>query len=239
MLGVGVVLIGFETLLPGRSWPKVNGWWTRAVALNLVQGASAYLAIRLWDPWMSAYRPWSADRLGVLGGALVAYLVITFVYYWWHRFRHEVPFLWRWFHQIHHSPQRIEIITSFYKHPVEIAINGLLSSAIAYWVVGVGPEAAGLAILATGLAEYFYHWNIQTPYWLGFVIQRPESHCVHHQENLHSYNYGDLPLWDWLFGTLRNPRSWDDRCGFGDAEHELIPMLLGRDISNPRPGAEP
>ena len=59
--------------------------------------------------------------LGRTGGAIVGYLVITFVYYWWHRARHEVPILWRCFHQVHHSPQRIEIITSFYKHPVEIA----------------------------------------------------------------------------------------------------------------------
>ena len=55
-----------------------------------------------------------------IGGAIVGYLAITFVYYWWHRWRHESPFLWRWFHQVHHSPQRIEIITSFYKHPLEI-----------------------------------------------------------------------------------------------------------------------
>jgi sterol desaturase/sphingolipid hydroxylase (fatty acid hydroxylase superfamily) len=26
-------------------------------------------------------------------------------------------------HQLHHGAQRIEIVTSFYKHPLEIAIN--------------------------------------------------------------------------------------------------------------------
>jgi sterol desaturase/sphingolipid hydroxylase (fatty acid hydroxylase superfamily) len=235
MMMVGAALILAELIVNGRTWPKVHGWWGRAILLNLVQAGSAYLAIRLWDPWMSGFRPWSADRLGVIGGAVLGYLLITFIYYWWHRWRHEVSFLWRWIHQVHHSPQRIEIITSFYKHPMEIVFNGILSSAIVYWLVGVGPEAAGLAILATGFAEYFYHWNVKTPHWLGYIIQRPESHCVHHQANLHSYNYGDLPLWDWLFGTLRNPRDWDDRCGFGEDEKQLIPMLLGRDISTPQP----
>ena len=168
--------------------------------------------------------------LGRTGGAIAGYLVITFVYYWWHRARHEIPILWRTFHQVHHSPQRIEIVTSFYKHPVEIAVNGVLSSAILYLLVGVGPTAGAYAVLLTGLAELFYHWNVSTPYWLGFLIQRPESHCVHHQEGLHRYNYADLPLWDMMFGTFRNPRRWEARCGFGAGEHRWPEMLRGVDI---------
>src|SRR5262249_39822873 len=149
--------------------------------------------------------------------------------YWWHRWRHEVDFLWRWLHQVHHSPQRIEIITSFYKHPLEILVNSVLSSAILYLGLGLGPEAATLAITLTGVAELIYHWTVPTPYWLGFIVQRPESHRVHHQEGVHHYNFADLPLWDWMFGTLRNPRRWDGRCGFGpDGEHRLLTMLRGR-----------
>ena len=55
------------------------------------------------------------------------------------------------------------------------------------------------------MAELLYHWNVSTPAWLGYLIQRPESHCVHHQHGLHRYNYADLPVWDMLFGTFRNP----------------------------------
>ena len=71
---------------------------------------------------------------------------------------------------------------------------------------------------------------MRTPYWLGFIFQRPESHCIHHQAGLHSYNYADLPLWDILFGTFRNPRAWQERCGFGDGEHRLSEMLRGVDV---------
>src|SRR5262249_49098374 len=158
-----------------------------ALLLNNVQVGVVFLAGYAWDGWLREHRPWSADELGVVGGALVGYLAITFFYYWWHRWRHEVGFLWRWLHQVHHSPQRIEIITSFYKHPFEIITNSILSSAIAYGVVGLGAEAAAGAVMLTGLAELFYHWNVPTPYWLGFVFQRPESHCVHHQAGLHTY----------------------------------------------------
>jgi len=239
VVAVAVVMIGCELACPGRRWPRVAGWWLRAALLNLVQVGVVYLAGVAWDGWMVRHRPWSADSLGVAGGAAAGYIVITFLYYWWHRWRHASDFLWRWIHQVHHSPQRIEVVTSFYKHPFELLANGILSSAILYLLVGLSPPAASYAVLLTGLAELFYHWNVPTPYWLGFLIQRPESHCVHHQEGLHSYNYGDLPIWDMLFGTFRNPRSWDERCGFGnEGEHQLVPMLLGKDVNRPASGRD-
>ena len=232
VVAVAFVMVVCELAGRGRRWPRVPGWWPRALLSNGVQAGSVWLAGVAWDGWMLRQRPWSADGLGVLGGAIAGYLVITFIYYWWHRARHHVDLLSRWLHQVHHSPRRIEIITSFYKHPFEIVANGVLSSAILYLLVGVGPEAAALAVLVTGLAELFYHWNVPTPYWLGFVIQRPESHCVHHQEGLHAYNYGDLPLWDMLFGTFRNPRHQEHRCGFGEGESELLALLAGRDLAS-------
>ena len=41
---------------------------------------------------MIGHRPWSLERLGLYGGAVIGYVVHTFIYYWWHRARHTVPF---------------------------------------------------------------------------------------------------------------------------------------------------
>jgi sterol desaturase/sphingolipid hydroxylase (fatty acid hydroxylase superfamily) len=231
VLAVGLAMLVVERGVQARRWPVVRSWWPRAIAFNLVQAATAVVAGVAWDGYMIRHRPFVLEGVGIPAQALLGYVVITFVYYWWHRWRHEVPLLWRWLHQLHHSPQRIEVITSFYKHPLEIVLNGLLSSAIVYWLVGVEPFAAALAVTLTGLAEFVYHWNVPTPHWLGYWIQRPESHCVHHQEGLHHYNYADLPLWDMLFGTFRNPTRWDARCGFGDGQElRLAELLTGRDV---------
>jgi sterol desaturase/sphingolipid hydroxylase (fatty acid hydroxylase superfamily) len=232
VLAAAFVMILWESVSPGRSWPKVAGWWVRALALNAAQLAVVLVAPHLWDGWMLRHRPWSAAMLGVPGGAVVGYVVITFVYYWWHRWRHEVGVLWRWLHQVHHSPQRIEVITSFYKHPLELIANGLLSSAIVYLLVGLDVAPAAHAVLLTGLAELFYHWNVRTPRWIGFLAQRPESHCIHHEWGVHAANYADLPVWDMLFGTFENPRAWDARCGFGEAgERRLGEMLRGIEVT--------
>ena len=231
VFAVAVLMFVAELIFKGRKWPQVTSWWGRALLLNAIQVASVFLAATSYDHWLKEQRPWSADGLGTAPGIILGYLVLTFIYYWWHRWRHEVDFLWLWFHQVHHSPQRIEIITSFYKHPFEIIINSILSSAILYILVGLSPENATYVVLITGLAELFYHWNVPTPYWLGFFFQRPESHCVHHQTGHHKQNFSDLPLWDMLFGTFHNPKAFEAQCGFSDdRELKLGVMLQGKDV---------
>jgi len=235
VLAVAIGMIAVEATAPARRWPTVPGWIPRALLLNATQGGVVFLTGVSWDRWFPQIHLWDLSELETVAGALIGYVFITFVYYWWHRGRHQIPFLWRWFHQMHHSPQRIEIITSFYKHPFELAANGALSSFLLYGVLGVSPAAGTLAVTLTGLAELFYHWNVRTPYWLGFLIQRPESHCIHHRDSWHRSNYADLPLWDMLFGTFDNPRSCAETCGFGPERESLLPeMLLGRDVNAPR-----
>jgi sterol desaturase/sphingolipid hydroxylase (fatty acid hydroxylase superfamily) len=234
---VGIVLIIAAAMFliecrhPGREFARVRGWWWRAALLNAIQVAIVFVAGSIWNGWMLSHRPWNAEELGPAGGALVGYVAMTFVYYWWHRWRHTIPILWRIFHQVHHSASRIEVVASFYKHPVEIAVNGILSSAILYLGVGLPPEAAMGAVLLSGLAELFYHWNVRTPYWIGFLFQRPESHCLHHKRGIHFYNFSDLPLWDMIFGTFHNPRKFAGECGFEpEQERRLGKMLLAFDV---------
>ena len=232
VLLAALVMICFETAMPGRTWPQVAGWWQRAVIFNGLQAVIVFLTGWAWNPWLAGHHLWSYGFPGVTGGAIAGYLLLTFVYYWWHRWRHEIPVLWRWLHQIHHSAQRLEILTTFYKHPLEIFINCCLTSVVLYVVMGLGPVAASGSVLLTGLGELFYHWNYRTPHWIGYIFQRPESHCLHHQEGIHHYNYSDLPVWDMLFGTFNNPRQWQGQCGIGkESEGRVLEMLVGIDVS--------
>jgi sterol desaturase/sphingolipid hydroxylase (fatty acid hydroxylase superfamily) len=237
---MALIMMCIEWLRPARAWPDVPGWLGRAVLLNLIQIGIVLLSASVFDSFFQAHRPWSAASLGFGPGVAVGYLAITFVYYFWHRARHASPFLWRWFHQVHHSPERLEILTSFYKHPFEILANGILSSSILFLVVGLEAPEASFVVLMTGLAELVYHWNVRTPRALGFLFQRPEMHRVHHERGRHSDNYSDLPVWDMLFGSYRNPRVDDVECGFGPGrEGRLVEMLLGRNVESSRTGRFP
>ncbi|MGB1222348.1 MAG: sterol desaturase family protein [Alcanivoracaceae bacterium] len=231
VLAVALAMMTLEARRPGRPLPVVAGWWPRAIALNLAQAGSVFVTALTWDIWLPALALTDASHWPLALQVAAGYLLITFIYYWWHRARHAAPLLWRWLHQLHHSPQRLEIVTSFYKHPLEILANGFLSSFILFVLLGVSAEACALTVLVTGLAELFYHWNVRTPYWLGFFFQRPEMHCIHHQQGRHRNNYSDLPLWDLLFGTFENPKTQPGPCGFNmQREQRLLDMLRGRDV---------
>ena len=221
-----------ERLVPGWRLPAVPTWGVRVVLVNLVQLGVVLLAGISWERWLSSWSIFElSQHVTPLAGGLIAYFIATFVFYWWHRWRHEVDFLWRGFHQIHHSPQRIEVITSFYKHPGEMIVNSLIGSALVYTTLGLSPEAGAVYTLCTALGEFFYHTNVRTPRWIGYVFQRPEMHRIHHQHGRHKNNYGDIVWWDMLFGTYENPQYFQSTCGFDDArEQRLFDMLRYRDV---------
>ncbi len=228
---IGVTLAAFMALVERRrpAWQRSESpaWWSRAIVFNAAQVGVAALGVIAWQVWFST-PVLSYTGHGWLS-VLVGYLLVTFVYYWWHRARHGIPLLWRALHRFHHSPTRVEVLTSFYKHPLELVANSVLTSTLLHLVLGLNAFEVSAVVLLMGMAELFYHWNIRTPRWLGWIVQRPEMHRLHHARGLHHYNYSDLPLWDALFGTLRNPHYDIPLCGFPD-EQRVVRLLLGRNV---------
>lgn len=224
--------VALERAAPGWKLPRVRTWPLRVLAINAVQLGVVVLAGFTWERWLgSASLLALGTRLSPAAGGLLAYFLATFIFYWWHRWRHESNLLWRGFHQIHHSPQRLEVITSFYKHPVEMIVNSVIGSLLVYALLGLTPGGGAVYTLSTALGEFFYHTNVRTPRWIGFFFQRPEMHRIHHRHGHHRNNYGDITWWDMLFGTYENPREWRHTCGFDDArEQRLFAMLAWQDV---------
>lgn len=227
-----IFCFALERVFTGWRLPKVHSWYTRVVLVNIVQLLIIVLAGKTWERWFSSFSVFHlSQHLNPLAAGFFAYFLATFAFYWWHRGRHESDFLWRHFHQIHHSPQRLEVITSFYKHPAEMIVNSILGSLIIYTLLGLSLQAGALYTLFTALGEFFYHTNIQTPQWVGYIFQRPEMHRIHHQYNRHKNNYGDFIIWDLIFGTYQNPKTWSDRCGFDEVrELRMRDMLRFKDV---------
>jgi sterol desaturase/sphingolipid hydroxylase (fatty acid hydroxylase superfamily) len=235
IFGVFVFCFVLERVVPGWQLPKVRTWPVRVLLINAAQLAVVVLAGLTWERWLSHASVWQlSQHLSPLAAGAVAYFFATFIFYWWHRWRHEHTVLWLGFHQIHHSPQRLEVITSFYKHPGEMVVNSIIGGVLVYAVLGLSPEAGGVYTLFTALGEFFYHTNIKTPHWVGYFFQRPEMHRVHHQMGRHQNNYGDITWWDMLFGTYENPAEWVHSCGFeADKEQQLLQMLAYKDVHHP------
>ncbi|SFI71127.1 hypothetical protein SAMN04487925_103803 [Bradyrhizobium sp. cf659] len=53
-----------------------------------------------------------------------------------------------------------------------------------------------------------------------------------------AFNYGDLPIWDMLLGTFRNPASFEGAVGFDKpATDRFGAMLTFADVNEPAAGA--
>ena len=74
--------------------------------------------------------------------------------------------------------------------------------------------------------------NIKTPRWVGYFFQRPEMHRIHHKRGVHYSNFADLPIWDMIFGTYKNPKDVNSPCGFKEErERKLMDMMIFKDVN--------
>ena len=228
-----IVFLSLERILPGRKLPNSKGWYFRALSINLIQILIILVTNKMWLNIFNGISFFSLSNIKIpLLEGFIGYIVGTFFFYWWHRIRH-MKFFWNIFHQIHHSPKRIEVVTSFYKHPLEILANSFLSALILYILLGVSLEGAFWFNFFAAVGEYFYHSNFRSPKWLKYIIQTPELHSIHHKLNVHKYNFSDLPLWDKLFGKYKDTEKFSKKCGFpNNNERKIWKMLIFKDVYN-------
>jgi len=231
VLGIYAVLILLEALFPARPLPQIRGWRTRAlVVFAFYFFLSSYLPL-IWSESLAKIQLFNLEALNPFAGAAVAVLIYEGLVFFWHRAMHKNHWLWRGLHQMHHSAERVDSYGAFYFSPLDIVGFTFLSS-IALTVVGLPAKAITYYFYATMFLAVIQHTNIRTPQWLGYIVQRPESHSVHHGRGIHHYNYSDLPLFDILFGTFRNPREFVAEAGFAGASSAQIPqMLVFKDIA--------
>jgi sterol desaturase/sphingolipid hydroxylase (fatty acid hydroxylase superfamily) len=237
-MAIFVALIGWEQLFPARRLPRVPYWQLRGLAAFAFYFLlSSYLPL-WWDATLVEYRLFNLSALPVWVQVGAGVLLYEFFVYWWHRALHNVDALWRVFHQMHHSAERLDTFGAFWFSPTDMAAFTLLSSLALTFVLGVGVDAAVLVLYATFFLGIFQHANIRTPSWIGYIVQRPESHSRHHGKGIHRDNYSDLPVFDLLFGTFHNPVSHQDNGFYHGASSRVTDMLLWRDV-NAELGTDP
>ena len=229
-LFAGFALLDFA--IRARAFPDVPNWKLKGAAFMLLYFAVATFAPLMWDGLLGQYQLVDGSALPFWVQVVAGFLVLQFLVYAWHRTMHNVQPLWRWFHQMHHSAERVDIWGAFYFHPLDMIGWAMVGSMALVLGIGLTAEAAILVAVLATFCSMFQHANIRAPRWLGYFVTRPESHSVHHQREVHAYNYGDIPLFDILFGTFRNPKEFDGQVGFFDgSSRRMGPMLIGREIA--------
>ena len=153
---------------------------------------------------------------------VVLYLALELGYWLSHWLLHHVPWLWE-FHKVHHSAEVMTPLTEWRQHPVEFfqvpLVMGIVSALVLApieWLFGrdlQGAWSPGLILFGFCLTLVHLrhsHVKLNAPGWLGYIIQSPAHHHIHHSTDPRHFdrNLGFcLSVWDWAFGTLCLPQK--------------------------------
>jgi sterol desaturase/sphingolipid hydroxylase (fatty acid hydroxylase superfamily) len=224
---LAVVFVPLERLRPVHDQPaRRDGLATDAVHF-VADEAIAAVGVALGLITLLPVLEWLVAPLRALVEAqssparwIEALVVGELAGYWGHRAQHDWPLLWR-FHRVHHSSPVLDWLAPNRRHPVDL-VGSRLAVGLPLLALGftVPTIAAHYAVKrAQGL---FVHANIRVSLGpLRWLVASPEFHHWHHvdDEELYHNNFaGQLPLVDWMFGTLHMPKGvWPDRYGVAGA----------------------
>lgn len=232
VLGIYGILILWELISPRIELPKIKGWWFMGMISFICYFLlSSYLPM-IWDGFFTQNLWFDLTGWPWLAQFFVGLMVFEFFLYGWHRLMHSNRTIWRIFHQMHHSSERIDAPGAFYFSLWDMIGFTLLGSLSLVYIIGLDASPTTAIILTTTFLAIFQHTNVKTPVWLGYIVQRPESHSLHHGKGVHYFNFSDIPLFDMLFGTFRNPYKGPKQTGFNnESSKQLIAMHLMKDLS--------
>ncbi len=231
IIAIYLGLIGLETFFPARELPKIRGWKFRALLSFILYFYLATYLPMIWDKYLVTYQLADLGHLNTFSSLVVGVFVFELLIYIWHRTIHNVRWLWLGFHQMHHSAERVDAYGAYYFSPLDMIGFTMVGSLSLALIVGLPPQTITLFLFITNFLAIFQHTNIKTPQWLGYFVQRPESHSIHHQKDVHAFNYSDLPLFDIIFGTFNNPKNFVKETGFYyGASSRVSDMLMFKDV---------
>lgn len=185
---------------------------------------------------LAAKHGWGIFHLIALPPAIAlaaSFVLLDFFGYWSHRLLHKIPPLWR-LHALHHSDTDLDVTTTVRHHPVEALVQALCDASLAL-LFGFPPQAVLLYGSVVLLVQTFHHGNVMLPARLrplSRLLITPDLHRLHHSmayvEN--NSNFGNLvPLWDRLFGTLRQEPEGELQVGlpeFSGPQFQRLDKLL-------------
>lgn len=230
--GLFFAFIVLDTVFPARKFPQPTLWKVKGIVSAVAYIALATYSPYLWASWMTGPVLFDSSGLPLWAQCVLGYAAIQFVAYWWHRAMHKSDTLWRVFHQMHHSVERMDAWGSLYHHPLDVIGFTFAGSFALTMLIGISADAAAIVGVFGAGVVFFTHCNIKTPRWIGWLIERPEGHGVHHERDRHADNYAELVIWDQIFGTWRNPKEWTGEAGFYDGgSNQIWSLLIGRKIA--------
>ncbi len=202
-----IFIIGLELLLSHLQHRKTYTLKDAAANLYLMlMNTGIDLAFRIIYLAILNYfylHAWISVEQGVFYWFMLVILE-DFLYYWLHRFDHEIRFFWA-IHVTHHSSQKLNFTVGFRSSVFQPLYRFIYFIPLA--LLGCKPLDIAFVYSATQIWGIFVHTElIHKMGWLEYFMVTPSHHRVHHGSNPKylDKNMGMfLIIWDKLFGSFQ------------------------------------
>lgn len=226
LVSVGLIFIALERIYPYTPGQKFfrKGIFTDFFLYAILQSYVLGLLIFGLINWIDSSS--GLSRLQIVTDwpiwvQLVFFTVLhDFYIYWFHRWMHASPVLWR-VHEAHHSPKAVDWIAGMRSHSLEIIINQTIEFAPII-LLGAPPEVAIFKGTIDGIWGMWIHANINVKSgFFQYIINGPEMHRWHHANEV---RYGNTNFatkfawWDWIFRTAWLPEEKPKAYGLADVD---------------------
>ncbi len=202
-------LIGVE-LLAARFLERVAYRFGDSIAdlscgiLQQVLGVFLKTALFAGYAWLFAHHRLFDVPEGSAGAWAACLLGVDFLYYWFHRFSHEVNAGWA-AHVVHHQSEEYNLTVALRQGAFQPAVSGIFYLPLA--VLGFPPVMFLAAAAFNTLYQFWIHTRLIGRLGpLEWVLNTPSHHRVHHGRDpkyIDRNHGGTLIVWDRLFGTFR------------------------------------
>lgn len=136
---------------------------------------------------------------------VLLFLGIDLLYYWFHRYAHEISLFWGT-HVVHHQSEDYNLSVALRQSAFQSFISGMFYLPLA--IIGFDPIPFLLVNTIQTLYQFWIHTETidKMPAWFEFIFNTPSHHRVHHGRNpkyIDKNHGGTLILFDRFFGTFQ------------------------------------
>ncbi len=229
VIGWFVMIFIAERVYRAAAYPKaftagtLKHRLTSNITISLINMVMSPLLIIPLTAWISFYllsgsgseQTWRPEWMLSPWFFIIDLIILDCFLYWWHRFNHRIPFLWR-FHEVHHLDEFLDSTTALRFHFGEVLLSSLVR--VIFIVAFAIPLSSVILFEIILMAcTIFNHSNLRLnkrlESYLSKVIVTPSIHWVHHhavREDTDS-NYATIfSVWDKLFNTRNKKLRWDN-----------------------------
>jgi len=202
-----IIIIGAEILLSNYHHRKLYTWKDTAANIYLMLANTA-IELLIRTSYFGLFIYLNQHAIYQFAHPVVYWIALIilqdFLFYWLHRFDHEIRLFWA-VHVTHHSSEQMNFTVGFRSSLFQPFYRHIYFLPLAW--LGFQPMDIVFVFSATQIWGICVHTElIRKMGWLEYILVTPSHHRVHHASNAKylDKNMGMLLIfWDKLFGTFQ------------------------------------